>query len=227
MVTICCPKCGEKFDAETISVLTKDSPHMPELLEGTLNRVKCPTCGAVLHVPCRLIFRDAEHPFMLVQERRPANAQALRELVSNVEAAATQAAMEQGMERPQLRMVFDRPEFIEKIFIHQRGFDDRVMEYAKYQLLTGTEGLEASKHRLHYDFSHRDEDIINFIVFSRKSHRPVRMLQVPMEEYQALSRELLESSEALHELERAFPDCIVDVDRFFDGREGEEEKEGL
>ena len=216
MVVIACPKCGKEFEAEAVSVLTPGSPHLRDLLSGTLNCTACPQCGSRLNIPCRLIYRDAENPYMLIQERRPSGQEALRELVHNVEAATTQAAMSQGLERPQLRMVFARPEFIEKLFLHQRGYDDRIVEYAKYQLLTSTDGLDSKLHRLHYDFSHEDSDIMHFIVFSRKTHRPIRMLQVPLEEYRALAAEFDNSAEARRELERVFPDCLVDVDHLFE-----------
>ena len=216
MIAIACPQCGKEFEADAVSVLTPDSPHLKALLEGTLNCTACPQCGSHLNIPCRLIYRDAENPYMLIQERRPPTREGLQKLVQNVEAAATQAAMSQGLERPELRMVFARPEFIEKLFLHQRGYDDRIVEYAKYQLLGNTEGLDPAKHRLHYDFSHDDGQLLHFIVFSRKGHRPVRMLQVPMEEYRALAAEFDQSPEARAELERAFPGCLVDVDHFFE-----------
>ena len=188
------------------------APEVPESMVFAGQRIRFDTDDLYERMDRELIA----FTYMLIQERRPPTREGLQKLVQNVEAAATQAAMSQGLERPELRMVFARPEFIEKLFLHQRGYDDRIVEYAKYQLLGNTEGLDPAKHRLHYDFSHDDGQLLHFIVFSRKGHRPVRMLQVPMEEYRALAAEFDQSPEARAELERAFPGCLVDVDHFFE-----------
>ena len=215
MIAIACPQCGKEFEAEAVSVLTPGSPHLRDLLSGTLNCTACPQSGSRLNIPCRLIFRDAENPYMLIQERRPSTREGLQKLVQNVEAAATQAAMSQGLERPELRMVFSRPEFIEKISIHKLGFDDRLIEYAKLQLFRNMDELQLSrlKHRLLLDYSRTNDEHLLFLVYDRETQKPINAIQVEMSDYLSLEEELMKSEDLQRELDAAFPGCHVSADR--------------
>ena len=134
-------------------------------------------------------------------------------LAMQFDESATEAAQAEGLQRPTVRLVFTRPDFIEKIALHQQGLDDRLVEYAKYQLFNGgAEGITPQRHRLLFDFTQKDAGLLTFIIYDRKTGRPIRVLQVPMEEFQHLSQEIQDNDDLRAELDRCFPGCRVDID---------------
>ena len=218
MATLQCPHCGTQFEFTPVTHLSPTDLHEQELLQGTLNCIQCPQCQKGLNVPVRLLFRDTEHPFLLVQEPHPLPETKARQLALQLDESATIAAQNQGIQRPVVRLVFTRPDFLEKLFLRQKGLDDRVVEFAKYQLYNGgTEDgqLSPARHRLLFDFSQKNDDRLVFLVYDRVSGRPIRVLQVPMAEYQALDTEIRNNPETQQEIEHCFPGCRVDVDILF------------
>ena len=208
MVTLKCPHCGEQFDFEAVTHLSPEDSHEEELLKGTLNCVSCPSCQNTLNVPVRLIFRDTKNPYLLVQEPRELPEEQSQSLALQLDESATTAAVNQGVQRPQVRLVFSRPDFLEKLYLRKRGLDDRVIEFAKYQLFNGgtEEGaLDIRRHRLLFDFSQQDDTRLVFLVYNRQNGRPIRVLQVPMAEYQALDQEIRENPQLRREMEHCFP----------------------
>ncbi len=215
MVTLKCPHCGEQFDFEAVTHLSPEDSHEEELLKGTLNCVSCPACQKILNVPVRLIYRDTQKPFLLVQEPKALPDEQAKALALQLDESATTAAMNQGVQRPVVRLVFSRPDFLEKLYLWKRGLDDRVIEFAKYQLFNGgtEEGeLSLGRHRLLFDFSQKDESRLVFLVYNRQNGRPIRVLQVPMAEYQALDKEIRDNPQLRVEIDHCFPGCRVDVD---------------
>ena len=210
---LACPHCSTHFEFEPVTVLTPDSEHLPKLLHGTLNCVACPKCQATLNVPVQLIYRDHRRPFMVVQTAHPLSEEEEAALALKLDESATEAAQSEGLQRPIVRLVFSRPDFIEKIALHQQGLDDRIVEYAKYQLFNGgAEGITPQRHRLLFDFTQKNAGRLTFIIYDRKTGRPIRVLQVPMEEFQQLVTEIQNNAELQAELDHCFPGCQVDID---------------
>ena len=215
MITLKCPHCGEQFDFEPVTRLSPEELHEKELLQGTLNCVACPKCGEGLNVPVRIIYRETESPYMLVQEPHPLPEAQMRAMAMQLDESATNAAIGQGVQRPIVRLVFTRQDFLEKLYLRRNGLDDRVIEFAKYQLYNGgTEDgqLSQAKHRLLFDFSRVDANTLSFIVYNRSNGRPIRMLEVSRSEYEALVEEIGSNAELGKEIDKCFPGCRVDVD---------------
>ncbi len=217
-LTIQCPHCQTQFSFQPVTLLTPEDSHEEELNRGTLNCVQCPECGKTLNVPVRLSFRDAEGSFLLVQEPRPLPEPEAAKRALQLDEAATRAALEKGIQRPVVRMVFTRPDFLEKLYLHQKSLDDRVVEFAKYQLFHGGTqdgALNPHRHRLLFDYSQSDAERMVFLVYDRVSGKPIRMLQVPRTEYDALAEEIAINPAIQKELDNCFPGCRVDVDQVF------------
>ena len=215
--TVTCPHCGQLLQEPFQGVLTPDSQAMRDLLQGTLNCPKCPHCGKVFRLGGQLIYRDPDTAFILVQDEMPEDGDT-EPLEQEVDCLATDAAMAHGLERPTVRLVFTREDFLEKIFLRRAGLDDRLIEYAKYQLHQwgAKDLLSAARFRLLYDFSNQSEENLSFIVFDRETLKPVNGLQVPRAEYDKLLAEFQNNPNLMKELETLFPGCFVHVDRLFD-----------
>ncbi len=216
--TIQCPKCASRMQAQIVRVLQPGSQAMKQLFEGTLNCPKCTKCGSVFQVEVgQLIFKDPEMAFILVQTPLPDDNR-IDDLEQEIDCMATDAAYQENLERPTVRLVFTREDFLEKISLHLRGLDDRLVEYAKFQLFQNTGGasLTPQQHRLLYDFSSSDEAKMQFIVFDRESGKPCASLHLPMLDFQNMVEEFDENDNLKLELERIFPSCVVHVDRLYE-----------
>jgi len=130
---------------------------------------------------------------------------------------ATEAAVLLKLPRPTVRLVFAREDFLEKIALQRQGLDDRLVEYAKFQLFQNTGGaaLLPERHRLLYDFSRSDEEKMQFAVFDRQTHQVSAALHLPQEDYHKMALEFAANEHLQRELERLFPDCLVSVDRLY------------
>ncbi len=216
-MSIQCPKCGFKLNniPETVTVLTPDSPFLPKLFDGTLNKVVCPKCKMTLTLDGgHLVFRDAEKQYILylMPEPEDGNTEALEE---EIDATMTDEAQAHGIPRPTVRLTYQRPDFIEKISIHKLGFDDRLIEYAKLQLFRNMDELQLSRatHRLLLDYSRTNDEHLYFYVYDRESQKPINAIQVEMKDFLSLEEELMQSEDLQRELDAAFPGCHVCADR--------------
>ena len=113
--TVVCPHCGHKSSAYVTSVIRHDDDKALEaLFKGTLNRVHCPECHNDFLVNKTLIYRDDEHPFIAYYIDLPDDAD-IHTYEREIDVMATEAAMNENLERPTVRLTVTLPDFIEKI----------------------------------------------------------------------------------------------------------------
>jgi hypothetical protein len=210
-----CPKCEAPQEVVPVTVLHPDDEKLRDLFGGTLNVATCPECGATfaLNVPVlyrddrdqyRVYFRPLDHP----TEWQAAEKQ-MAELTHKV------FADEPGIE-PTCRLTVRRSEFIEKIALHFRGLDDRLVEYMKYQLLNHPDesfGLDPMRHRLLFDFSQEDDENLGFLVFDRETGQANARTHVPMETYREIADVFLQHDDLSEELDLLFPGAYVSTER--------------
>ena len=209
-----CPKCGSEVDVEIVSSLKAGDDNVAALFKGELNHAACPACGVKFAVDTPLTYRDDNDAFIAFLMEEPEGG-SCESLETEVDAMATEVFMKEDLKRPVVRLTFSMPDFLEKIALHQRGFDDRLMEFAKLQLFRTMEEpqLSRSRHRLLFDYSRSNDEDLMFIVYDRDEMKPVNAIQVPMDEFKSLERELMEREDLQAELDAAFPGCHVSADR--------------
>ena len=213
-IKVKCPKCGKEQKVTTVTAIRPDDGSLKALLDGSLNKVACKACGTEFLVESSLTYRDKERSFIVFCLPLPEDGNT--EPVENeIDSMATDAAMKEEIARPTVRLTFSRPDFIEKIMIHNAGYDDRLIEFAKLQLFRSLDELQLSRsrHRLLFDFSKTDEQSLMFLVYDREELKAVNAVQVPMDDFRSLEEELKNSSDLQAELEAAFPGCYVSADR--------------
>jgi hypothetical protein len=114
---------------------------------------------------------------------------------------------------PECRLVFSRRRFIEKITLLEKGYNDRLVEYIKYQLINNAkEDIDAVRTELLYDFSCEDATILRFLLFDRETGRSAQAAHIPASVYQDLEETFEHNTSLQEELESLFPDVIVSVD---------------
>jgi len=200
-----------------VTVLRPRSVALRQLLKGTLNRVTCSACstGFVLDVP--IVYRDDAGRFLVYFLAVAEDEQ--RETLERQMRQVTERAFgkEQGLAPPTCRLVTDRRALIEKIALHERGLDDRVVEYVKYQMLGNRHGgqrLDPVRDRLLYDFSAEAEgETLAFIVFDRESGKPRAGAHLPMDVYREVGEAFSTSTEMRDELQALFPGYEVNAER--------------
>ena len=209
-----CPKCGKEFRAEPVTAIVPDDGNLRKLLDGSLNKVKCSACGVEFVLETPLTYRDKDSSFIVfcVQPPEDGNTEPIE---NDVDAMATDAAIKQGIARPTVRLTFSRPDFIEKIMLHNAGYDDRLIECVKLQLFRSLDELQLSRsrHRLLFDFSKTDEQSLMFLVYDRDELKAVNAVHVPMDDFRSMEEELQRSTDLQKELDYAFPGCYVSADR--------------
>ncbi len=212
-----CPKCQAPQEVVPVTVLRPGAEALQALFKGALNRVTCGACGTgfVLAVP--ILYRDDAARFMVyfISTADPAErAEGERQMERVTKQIFSQ---ESGLQPPTCRLVTDRSALIEKITLHERGFDDRIVEYVKYQLFSNPNREnrpDPVRHRLLFDFS-ADPDGPNlaFVIFDRESGRPTAGAHIPMEVYREVEEAFTTSLKMREELQALFPGTYVSVER--------------
>ncbi|MDD4099045.1 MAG: CpXC domain-containing protein [Lentisphaeria bacterium] len=212
--SVSCPCCGKAVAVDITTVLRPGDAKLTALLAGTLNRAACPACKTEFLVDAPLVYVDAETCFIACLREPPEDGNT-EPVELEVDCLATEVFSQENLERPVVRLAFTYPDFIEKIQLRALGYDDRLIEYAKYQLYQniGEDRLSKFQHKLLLDFSNRDAEKLVFIVYDRETNTPISVVHVPMEDYQTLVREFAENPAMLEELDAVFPTCHVCVDR--------------
>ena len=209
-----CPKCGRELSATIVSAILPNDANLKKLLDGSLNKVKCDACGVEFMVESPLTYRDRENSFIVIYHPAPEDGNT-EPLENDVDSMATDVAIKEGIARPTVRLTFSRPDFIEKIMLHNAGYDDRLIEFAKLQLFRSLDELQLSRsrHRLLFDFSKTDEQSLMFLVYDRDELKAVNAVHVPMDDFRCMEEELQKSTDLQKELDCAFPGCYVSADR--------------
>ncbi len=209
-----CPKCGKDVECKVVEVLEPGDEALKKLFRSELNLQTCPFCKARFMASHTMVYKEKEPPYLVFLEQYPEDddVEALEQQIDDI---ATDASNEGNSEKPEVRVVFSLPDFLEKIALRNAGLDDKLIEYAKLQLFRNMEEIQLSRsqHRLLYDFTHSNEDVLMFAVYDRNTNTPVNMLQVPMDEFHSLELALQADDEALAQLHAAFPGCYVSADR--------------
>ncbi len=211
-----CPKCDAPQEVVPVTVLRPGDEALSALFAGQLNVVTCAHCSTAFTLNVPVLFRDDEGPCLIyflpledASKWREAEEQ-MAELTRKV------FAEEPELMAPTCRLTLRRSDFVEKIALHFRGLDDRVVEYVKYQLLHhpgGDFGLDPVRQRLLFDFSRDNDENLAFLVFERETNEATARTHLPMETYREVAEMLLGNEALNEELDQLFPGAYVSVER--------------
>jgi len=132
--SIRCPQCGHEQNVELYdSINVSQQPELKNLLfENRLNRVECEDCDANFRIDKPLLYHDPDRNILI--HWMPDNAISRDEILDEFDKSMEELreALPDGMEPPRVRLVFERVELVELIFIVEAGMEERVVEYIKY-----------------------------------------------------------------------------------------------
>lgn len=208
---VSCPKCGTSQLFTPVSVIRDDGPELGLLYEGKLNRQHCEGCNTEFVIDSPIVYRDNNSPYLVYYLPLP-NQTDIDEAISTVEGLFLRIFEEVAeSDRPSGRLAITRRDFIEKIALHRSGYDDRLIEYVKYQLFQHSKGLDAHGMDLLFDFGGSTPDNIQFLAFNRDSGEPAYALGFPIADYNKLKEYFLDESDMETRLNNMFRRYYVHV----------------
>jgi len=115
------------------------------------------------------------------------------------------AAMPQGIELPEIHLVFSRSELIERIFLRESGLDERIIEYIKYMILVkNEEQIRIADKALLFSAQDSNEKSLCFVVQDVKTRRLETVIEYSRQAYEAIC-ELFDQDDQTAGLLEMFP----------------------
>ena len=175
--------CEHAFDADVPdSIDLGTQPEVEQaIIDGEFLSIRCPNCGKVLKPEFPVLIEDpqAENSIFFVPELD--RSAYFRDSLSYSLREATRVAI--GYE-----------ELVEKFLLKRYNLDDRVVEIAKYYLLSKIMENEPGDKEVRILFSKREQDIIFFNVLGLKKDE-VGILKVPMATVEKIGSRLAEKKQ--------------------------------
>jgi hypothetical protein len=110
----------------------------------------------------------------------------------------------EGTTIPRLQLVLTRMELVERIFLLEQKLDERLVEYAKYQIYqNNAERVPAKQKILLFNAQQTDDNNFCFVVQDIKTATFDEVLGYPRSQYQKMKNKFMADDEELIEL---FPD---------------------
>ncbi len=205
---IACPFCGQVQDVELRDVLDIDEdPGLREqLLTNRINRVDCAGCGKGFRIDKPVVYRHRGQDILihcdpLVGGRTLADiedtfAEGLREL---------NRLLPPDVIPPEVHLVVEWAELVERIFLLEEGLDARLIEHIKYMMFQqNPDKLPAARKNLLFNAQDSTADQLCFVVQDRGTKKLEALLNFARADYEVLVN-VFDSGEQMALLEEQFP----------------------
>ncbi|AKJ63813.1 CpXC domain-containing protein [Kiritimatiella glycovorans] len=203
--TIQCPECGHEWQTEVrdLAEADRDPDVREQILANRFNFAECPSCSYGFRIDRPVLYLD--RPRAIVVHWIPLHGQDLNELERQYEQSlekSDQAA--QPHERPpRPQLVLSRNELIERVFLLEEGYDERVVEYLKYLIYTkNISRMPPDRKELLFDVHDSTEEELLFVVRDLESSQFEELVRYSRSAYDE-ERERFEQDDT--ELRRLFP----------------------
>ena len=206
--TIACPYCGHEQAVELYDSIRADQDPAARaaLLQGRVNRVTCAACGKTFRIDKPLVYQDREAGLFL-QYDPLVNGRTLAEAETALAAAQKQLAalLPDGLRPPEMFLVVEWPELIERIFTDEEGLDARLVEHIKYIMYQQNPAkLPALSKTLLFDAQDSTDEQLCFVVQDRATRKLEAVLNFARKDYEALIN-IFDSGPQLALLHDEFP----------------------
>ena len=204
---IACPTCEASFDAELYeSVNVQTDPDLREaLLKNQLNQSVCPDCGFTFRVDKPLLYSDPANRLLVYWIPVPPDRLAEGEDLCNELIRELLAMLPEDLDSPEIQMVINRVELIERIFSAEAGLNPRIIEYIKYQIYTrNSDKVNLETHGLLLNTHDSTDKNLCFVLQNMETMKFEAMLHYPRETYEVF-REMFADEEKSVDLLELFP----------------------
>jgi hypothetical protein len=213
---IMCPSCGAEIVVNPTSVIRENTAQLHDLFKGTLNKFQCTKCDGEFLYDAPIVYRDDDHRYVVYYHTSGTNDNLSEALVYMKELYDGLFRDLGDNEKPISRLTLKRKDLVEKIKIHQQGYDDRLIEYIKYQLFQHSDNLDCASQDLLFDFASSNSENLAFLAFDRKTGSAHYSLEFPAEEYEKLNQDFLSTPETAKEFDKLFSGYYVHVGTLLD-----------
>ena len=222
-----CPQCGHRQNVDLYdSINVAQQPELKKaLFENSLNRVECEGCQANFRIDKPLLYHDADRNILI---RWMPDAGVTRDAILDEFDRAMEElrdSLPEGVEQPRVRLVFDRVELVELIFMMEAGMDERVVEYIKYTVHSqNMSRLPPEKKQLLLNVQDSTTDELLFAVRDVETMELEEVLRYSREAYRNVCKMYKDSPEEFEEL---FPGPYINARSALleEGREEEPDQE--
>ncbi len=202
-----CPKCGSPIKAElydAVNVKT-DAELKQALMANRLNAVTCAQCQVTFRVDKPLLYHDPARRIMIYliplgEQVGEIGQQQFGEMLRQLN-----GALPQDIEPPEVHLVFSQTELVERIFLLDARFNERVIEYVKYLIYSRNPGkVDPMAKALLFDTEDSTEEHLCFVVQDLKTRRLESVLQFERKTYATLC-EMFDRDDQTPSLLELFP----------------------
>ena len=209
--TIACPKCKAAQEEELYeSVNVAEEPLLKEsLLQNRINAVTCAECGFSFRVDKPLLYHDPQHSAMIYYlplggadydkgERH------FREFLGEMH-----TLMPDGLDLPDVHLVFSWAELVERVFLLEADLDPRLIEYVKYIIYTkNSERLKPEQKAILFNAEDSTAEQFCFVIQDVATRKLESILHYSREAYESLC-ETFDQDEQTPMLLEMFPGPYV------------------
>jgi hypothetical protein len=205
--TIHCPKCRHEQKVPLYeSVNVKTNPELrDELMKSRLNTILCSQCQFSFRVDKPLLYHDPARRLMIywiptaedaIEKGQEQFSECLKKL---------NKLIPEGINAPDVHLVFNRTELVERIFLFEAGLDERIIEYVKHMIFTkNLVRLDPAKKALLFNAEDSNAESLCFVVQDVLTRKLEAVLQFNREAYNALC-EMFDHDEQTASLLELFP----------------------
>ncbi len=209
---IACPFCGREQPVELWDSLDLDEePELREaLLANRINRVDCAGCQKSFRVDKPLVYHDRDQEILIHYEPLTVG-RTLAEVEEGFRGAVEELnrLLPPDVAAPEVHLVVEWSELIERIFLLEEGLDARLVEHVKYMMFQqNPEKIPAEKKGLLFDAQDSTDEQLCFVVQDRGSKKLEAVLNFSRADYEALVN-VFDSGRQLELLEEQFPGPYV------------------
>lgn len=222
-----CPQCGREQDVQLYeSINVQTAPELKQkLLANEINAVRCAQCGATFRVDKPLLYNDPERRLMiyLIPLGEADYEEGERQFADSLH--RLNHLLPQDVPAPEVVLVFDRSELVERIFLSDAGLNPRIIEYIKHLVYSrNLKPLDPARKALLFDVQDSTSDRLRFVVQDVQTKKLESMLEYDRKAYTALC-EMFDRDEQTPTLLEFFPGPHISA-RALMLKERKETKEG-
>jgi len=212
-----CPKCGGKQQVDLHESLNvrKDPELRGLLMTNKINEVVCASCGFSFRVDKPLVYIDPDRQLLIYliparEEQYDTGEDQFNEFIRNM-----LSLLPADFRAPEVQLVFNRTELIERIFLVEAGLNPRIIEYIKHRIYVqnGARVPPGTKQIL-FNAEDSGEENLCFVVQDIATRQFEAVLHYPRETYEALD-EMFDDGEKGADLMELFPGPYFSARRLF------------
>ncbi len=210
-----CPKCQHDQSVQLYeSINVKTHPDLKKLLMANqMNTVTCEQCALTFRVDKPLLYHDPSRRFMIYQIPLGENAIEAGEREFTESVGRLSGLIPKDIPAPDVSLVFSRAELVERIFLHDAGLNERIIEYIKYIIYSRNAGkINAARKLLLFDAEDSTPEALCFVVQDVESKKLESVLQYERKTYTALC-EMFDKDDQTPTLLELFPGPYISARR--------------